>query len=111
MQPLLRQRNRRSDGPRMNLQQLRILGEAFRRDLNLTEVAKALNTSQSGVSKHIMDLEQELGVDIFVRRGKRIIALTEPGKELADVVGRILLDLQNIRNVAAHFTSRDSGHL
>lgn len=95
----------------MNLQQLRILGEALRRDLNLTEVARALNTSQSGVSKHIMDLEQELGVDIFVRRGKRIVALTEPGKELAGLVGRILLDLQNIKNVAAHFTSRDSGHL
>jgi len=95
----------------MNLQQLRILGEALRRDLNLTEVAKALNTSQSGVSKHIMDLEQELGVDIFVRRGKRIVGLTEPGKELAGLVDRILLDLQNIKNVAAHFTSRDSGHL
>jgi LysR family cys regulon transcriptional activator len=95
----------------MNLQQLRILGEALRRDLNLTEVAKALNTSQSGVSKHIMDLEQELGVDIFVRRGKRIIGLTEPGKELAVLVDRILLDLQNIKSVAAHFTSRDSGHL
>ncbi len=95
----------------MNLQQLRILGEALRRDLNLTEVAKALNTSQSGVSKHIMDLERELGVDIFVRRGKRIVALTEPGKELAGLVGRILLDLQNIKSVAAHFASRDSGHL
>jgi LysR family transcriptional regulator, cys regulon transcriptional activator len=95
----------------MNLQQLRILGEAFRRDLNLTEVAKALNTSQSGVSKHIMDLEKELGVDIFVRRGKRIVGLTEPGKELSGLVGRILLDLQNIRSVAAHFTSRDSGQL
>ena len=95
----------------MNLQQLRILGEAIRCDLNLTEVAKALHTSQSGVSKHIMDLEQELGVDIFVRRGKRLVGLTEPGKELAGLVDRILLDLQNIKAVAAHFTSRDSGHL
>jgi LysR family cys regulon transcriptional activator len=95
----------------MNLQQLRILGEALRHDLNLTEVAKALNTSQSGVSKHIMDLERELGVEVFVRRGKRIVGLTEPGKELAVLVGRILLDLQNIKSVAAHFASRDSGHL
>lgn len=95
----------------MNVQQLRIFGEALRQDLNLTEVAKALHTSQSGVSKHIMDLERELGVDIFVRRGKRIVALTEPGKELAKLVDRILLDLQNIKNVAAHFTSRDTGQL
>jgi LysR family cys regulon transcriptional activator len=95
----------------MNLQQLRIIGEALQRDLNLTEVAKALNTSQSGVSKHIMDLEHELGIDIFVRRGKRIIGLTEPGKELAGLVGRILLDIKNIKSVAAHFSNRDTGQM
>ncbi len=95
----------------MNLQQLRIIGEALHRDLNLTEVAKALNTSQSGVSKHIMDLEHELGIDIFVRRGKRIVALTEPGKELATLVERILLDARNIKSIAAHFSSRDTGQL
>ena len=95
----------------MNLQQIRIIGEALQRDLNLTEVAKALNTSQSGVSKHIMDLEHELGVDIFVRRGKRIVALTEPGKELAGLVERVLLDVKGIKGVAAQFSSRDTGHL
>src|SRR5215510_8861321 len=95
----------------MNLQQIRIIGEALQRELNLTEVAKALNTSQSGVSKHIMDLEHELGVDIFIRRGKRIVALTEPGKELAGLVERILLDVKSIKSVAAQFSSRDSGQL
>jgi len=95
----------------MNLQQIRILGEALQRDLNLTEVAKALNTSQSGVSKHIMDLEQELGVSIFVRHGKRIVALTEPGKELAPLVERILVDLKNIRSIATHFSRQDVGRL
>ena len=95
----------------MNLQQIRIIGEALQRELNLTEVAKALNTSQSGVSKHIMDLEHELGVDIFVRRGKRIVALTEPGKELAGLVERILLDVKGIKSVAAQFSSRDTGQL
>jgi LysR family cys regulon transcriptional activator len=95
----------------MNLQQIRILGEALRRDLNLTEVAKALNTSQSGVSKHIMDLEQELGVAIFVRHGKRIVGLTEPGKELAPLVERILVDLKNIRSVATQFSRQDVGRL
>jgi LysR family cys regulon transcriptional activator len=58
-----------------------------------------------------MDLEHELGVDIFVRRGKRIVALTEPGKELAEFVERILLDVKGIKNVAAQFSSRDSGQL
>jgi LysR family cys regulon transcriptional activator len=95
----------------MNLQQIRIIGEALQRDLNLTEVAKALNTSQSGVSKHIMDLEHELGVDIFVRRGKRIVALTEPGKELAELVERVLLGVRGIKGVAAQFSNRDTGQL
>ncbi len=75
----------------MNFQQLRIVREAVRRDFNLTEVAAALFTSQSGVSKHILDLEQELGVELFVRRGKRLLGLTEPGKELAVIVERMLL--------------------
>ena len=97
----------------MNLQQIRILGEALHRDLNLTEVAKALNTSQSGVSKHIMDLEHELGVSIFVRHGKRIVGLTEPGKELAPLVERILVDLKNIRDIATQFSQHrtaNNGH-
>jgi len=95
----------------MNLQQLRILGEALQRDLNLTEVSRALNTSQSGVSKHISDLENELGFSIFVRHGKRIIGLTEPGKELAPLVQRILLDLNNVRSIATHFSRQDVGRL
>jgi LysR family cys regulon transcriptional activator len=70
----------------MNFQQLRIIRETLRQDFNLTEVANALYTSQPGVSKHIKDLEDELGIEIFVRRGKRLLGLTEPGKELAEVV-------------------------
>ena len=66
----------------MNFQQLRIIRETVRRNFNLTEVANALYTSQSGVCKHIKDLEDELGVELFVRRGKRLLGLTEPGKEL-----------------------------
>jgi len=65
----------------MNFQQLRIIRETLRQDFNLTEVANALYTSQPGVSKHIKDLEDELGIEIFVRRGKRLLGLTEPGKE------------------------------
>ena len=66
----------------MNFQQLRIVRETVRRNFNLTEVANALFTSQSGVSKHIKDLEDELGVELFVRRGKRLLGLTDPGKEM-----------------------------
>ena len=66
----------------VNFQQLRIIRETVRQNFNLTEVANALYTSQSGVSKHIKDLEDELGVELFVRKGKRLLGLTEPGQEL-----------------------------
>ncbi|MDR1661182.1 MAG: LysR family transcriptional regulator, partial [Azoarcus sp.] len=63
----------------MNFQQLRIVRETARRGFNLTAVGNALFTSQSGVSKHIKDLEDEIGLELFVRRGKRLLGLTEPG--------------------------------
>ena len=94
----------------MNFQQLRIIRETIRQDFNLTEVANALYTSQPGVSKHIKDLEDELGIEIFVRRGKRLLGLTQPGKELVGVVERILLDTQNLRRIADQFASRETGH-
>ncbi|AJP48903.1 transcriptional regulator [Rugosibacter aromaticivorans] len=95
----------------MNFQQLRIIREAVRRDFNLTEVANTLFTSQSGVSKHIKDLEDELGVEIFVRRGKRLTGLTDPGKELVSIVERMLLDARNIKRLAEQFAHRDQGQL
>ena len=95
----------------MNFQQLRIIRETVRQDFNLTTVANTLFTSQPGVSKHIKDLEDELGIEIFVRRGKRLLGLTEPGKELLAVVERILLDVQNARSIADHFSNRETGNL
>ena len=95
----------------MNFQQLRIIRETLRRNFNLTEVANALYTSQSGVSKHIKDLEDELGVELFVRRGKRLLGLTEPGKELAQIVDRILLDTANIKRLADQFAKTDRGEI
>lgn len=95
----------------MNFQQLRIIREAVRQDYNLTEVANALFTSQPGVSKHIRDIEDELGVEIFVRRGKRLLGLTEPGQELIGIVERMLIDAQNLRRIADQFSSKETGRL
>ncbi len=95
----------------MNFQQLRIIREAARRDFNLTEVGNALFTSQSGVSKHIKDLEDELGVELFVRKGKRLLGLTDPGRELLEIVERILLDANNIKNLVEQYSRRDEGQL
>lgn len=95
----------------MNFQQLRIIRETVRCKFNLTDVAAALYTSQSGVSKHIKDLEDELGVELFVRRGKRLLGLTEPGRELAEIVDRMLLDATNIKRLAQQFAQSDRGEL
>ena len=95
----------------MNFQQLRIIRETIRCNFNLTEVANALFTSQSGVSKHIKDLEDELGIELFVRRGKRFLGLTEPGKELLVIVERMLIDANNLRRLAEQFAHRDQGNL
>jgi LysR family transcriptional regulator, cys regulon transcriptional activator len=95
----------------MNFQQLRYVREAVRRNLNLTEVANVLYASQSGVSKQIKDLEDELGVDIFVRRGKRLTGLTEPGKAVHRLIERMLLDAENLRRVARQYADEDTGHL
>jgi LysR family cys regulon transcriptional activator len=95
----------------MNFQQLRIVRETVKRNFNLTDVAGALHTSQSGVSKHIKDLEDELGVELFVRRGKRLLGLTEPGQELIGIVERILLDTQNIKKLGEQFSNKDRGQL
>lgn len=93
----------------MNFQQLRIVRETVRQNFNLTEVANALYTSQSGVSKHIKDLEDELGIEIFVRKGKRLLGMTEPGLELLQLVERMLQDASNLKSLSAQFSHRDQG--
>ncbi|MEK7438677.1 MAG: CysB family HTH-type transcriptional regulator [Pseudomonadota bacterium] len=95
----------------MNFQQLRYVRETVRRGLNLTEAANALHTSQPGVSKQIRELEKELGFDIFVRRGKRVTALTEPGKAVLVIVERVLQEAENLKRAARDFSDQDAGAL
>jgi len=95
----------------MNFQQLRIIRETVRQNFNLTEASAALYTSQSGVSKHIKDLEDELGVQLFIRKGKRLLGLTEPGQALLSIVERMLVDADNIKRLADDFNKVDEGTL
>ena len=95
----------------MNFQQLRIVRETVKRNYNLTEVANALYISQPGVSKNLRDLEDELGVELFVRRGKRLLGLTEPGRQLVGIVERMLADARNLKQLARQLGQRDEGHL
>ncbi|WP_413615393.1 LysR substrate-binding domain-containing protein [Halomonas cupida] len=95
----------------MNFQQLRIVRETVRHHFNLTEASNALFTSQSGASKHIRDLEEELGVELFERRGKRILGLTHAGTSLLEIIERILLNAENLKRSAHQLTHEDQGIL
>jgi LysR family cys regulon transcriptional activator len=95
----------------MNLHQFRFVQEAVRRDLNLTETAKALFTSQPGVSKAILELEAELGVDIFARHGKRLRRITEPGREVLKSIELIMREVGNLKRIGEEFSMQDAGTL
>ena len=95
----------------MKLQQLRCLTEVVRRGLNVSEAAEALHTSQPGVSKQIRALEDELQVQVFVRHGKRLVAVTEPGKAVIAIAERILAEAQNLRRAGEEYANDQLGTL
>jgi len=95
----------------MNFQQLRSVRETVRRGFNLTDVAAALHTSQPGISRQIRELEDELGIEIFVRAGKRLTGLTAPGETVLPIVERLLLDSDNLRRAGEEFSAQARGPL
>jgi LysR family transcriptional regulator, cys regulon transcriptional activator len=95
----------------MNFQQLRSFRETVRQGFNLTAVADRLNTSQPGISRQIKELEEELGVELFVRAGRRFLGLTEPGKTVLPIVERLLTDAENLKRAGADFARADEGLL
>jgi len=95
----------------MNLHQFRFVQEAVRRNLNLTETAKALFTSQPGISKAILELEEELGIDLFVRHGKRLRRVTEPGQEVLKAIDVILREVANMKRIGEEYSKQDAGTL
>jgi LysR family cys regulon transcriptional activator len=95
----------------MNLHQFRFVQEAARRNLNLTEAAKALHTSQPGVSKAIIELEEELGIEIFARHGKRLKRITEPGEHVLKSIELIMREVGNLKRIGEQFSAQDSGTL
>ncbi len=95
----------------MNFQQLRSVREAQRRGFNLTEVAAALHTSQPGVSRQIRELEDELGIEIFMRAGKRLTGLTDPGRNVLPIVERLLQEAENLRRAGDDFARAGRGVL
>ena len=95
----------------MNVQQLKSVREAVRRNFNLTEVAKSLHTSQPGVSRQIRELEEELGFELFERAGKRLTGLTEPGTQVFPIVERALREIENLRRAGSEYAGSSTGRL
>ena len=95
----------------MNFQQLRSVREAVRQDFNLTTVAEVLHTSQPGVSRQIRELEDELGIALFVRVGKRLTGLTEPGAHVLPIIERLLLESGNLKKAGQEFMAQQNGLL
>ena len=95
----------------MNFQQLRTVREAVRHDFNLTATAAALFTSQPGVSRQIRELEQEIGVEIFQRYGKRLLGLTAPGETVLEIIERLLHEADNLKRAAEEHSNQRGGHL
>ena len=95
----------------MKLQQLRYLVEVENQGLNLSLASTKLHTSQPGISKQIKLLEDELGVEIFVRNGKRVTAVTPPGRAILEIARRVLAECDNLKEAAEDFANEDSGTL
>ncbi|MFN4340797.1 MAG: CysB family HTH-type transcriptional regulator [Azonexus sp.] len=95
----------------MKLQQLRYIVEIQRQGLNVSEAAETLFTSQPGISKQVKLLEDELGIAIFERSGKRFTGVTEPGKVVLGIAERILREAENLKRASAEFASGDTGRL
>lgn len=95
----------------MKFHQLRYVHEIVKQQLNISAAAEVLHTSQPGVSKQIQLLEEELGLQIFQRNGKRLIGITEPGEKIVNLASQVMFDMQNIKRVGDEYSAQDSGEL
>ena len=95
----------------MKLQQLRYISDVARHGLNISVAAENLYTSQPGISKQIRQLEDELGLRIFERKGKHLSEITPAGKRILAIAGNILEEVENIKSVSKDFNDSSAGTL
>ncbi|HTH95908.1 MAG TPA: LysR substrate-binding domain-containing protein [Stellaceae bacterium] len=95
----------------MKIEQLRILCEVVDQGYSMSRAAGALGTSQPNVSKQIRLLEEQLSVDLLLRRGGRVIGMTEPGDAVLKVARRIVRDASNLKNISEDYRRGDRGRL
>ena len=95
----------------MTLKQLKYLLGVVDNGLNITSAADRLYTSQPGISKQLKQLEQEIGVRIFARKGKSLVALTPAGQSIVQYARQIARDVENIRSLGKELTEEQEGTL
>jgi LysR family transcriptional regulator, cys regulon transcriptional activator len=95
----------------MNFQQLRSVRETVRQGFNLTVVSEVLHTSQPGVSRQLKELEDELGIELFERAGRRLLGLTPPGAAVMPIIERLLQEAENLKRAGDDFARSDRGLL
>lgn len=95
----------------MNLQRLEVFEAIIRNDFNVSKASHELRQSQPGLSKHLQLLEQELKVPLFVRKGRRLVGLTEPGREVHRVAERMIKDAESLSGIAVGFREAEHGSL
>ena len=95
----------------MKLLQFKYILEVVRQKLNISIAAEALYTSQPGISKQIRQLEEELGIKIFERKGKHLAEITPAGKEVIRIAETITEQVENIKNISRDFNDSRSGTL
>jgi DNA-binding MarR family transcriptional regulator len=99
------------NSPAVKIQQLRFLAAVAQNDLNITAAAAKLCTTQPAVSKQLKLLEDELGFNIFVRRGRTLTKITPPGERVIRHSLKLLREAQNIKGISAEFEDGDRGTL
>ncbi len=95
----------------MKLQQLRYIWEVSKNNLNVSATAEMIYTSQPGISKQIRILEDELGIPIFTRNGKHLTDMTPAGKKIISIAGEMLMQAENIKNIAKDYRDESKGIL
>lgn len=95
----------------MKLQQLRYIWEVSKNNLNVSATAETIYTSQPGISKQIRILEDELGIPIFIRNGKHLTDMTPAGKQIIAIAGEMLMQTENIKNIAKEYRDEGKGRL
>ena len=95
----------------MKLFQLQLLKTVVNNGLNISRAADQHFVVQSAVSRQLSLLEEEMGLPLFDRKGKRLVKATALSEAIVEQVDSIELALENIRAVADDFRDGRQGEI